>query len=366
MPNFVREPKPSKAMTAAYQKVHPLFKLNGFHLDRDDLCRVAYSFIKEGDPYEQAIGSFILDWFDAKPYLEVSTSGTTGAPKLIQVQKSAMVQSALATGAYFDLSPGNKALHCLPTQYIAGKMMLVRSFILGLDLDLVAPNSTPLAKNTTTYHFVAMVPLQVQNSIDSLGKVKKLIVGGAKMNQELESLVAKLPTQIFETYGMTETVSHIAAKRVGTTPFSILPNVTISQDQRGCLVINAPLVSSEVLITNDLVEIINEKEFILLGRADNIINSGGIKLIPEQIETKLASKIKERFFVAGISDATLGEKLVLVIEGEAREISLNVFETLSTYEKPKDYFFVPQFLETESGKIKRKEIITQILHNTTA
>lgn len=353
-------------MTAAYQKVHPLFKLNGFHLDRDDLCRVAYSFIKEGDPYEQAIGSFILDWFDTKPYLEVSTSGTTGTPKLIQVQKSAMVQSALATGAYFDLSPGNKALHCLPTQYIAGKMMLVRSFILGLDLDLVAPNSTPLAKNTTTYHFAAMVPLQVQNSIDGLAKVKKLIVGGAKMNQELESLVAKLPTQVFETYGMTETVSHIAAKRVGATSFSVLPNVAISQDQRGCLVIDAPLVSSEILITNDLVEIINEKEFILLGRADNIINSGGIKLIPEQIEAKLSSKIKERFFAAGIPDATLGEKLILVIEGETREIPLDVFETLSGYEKPKDYFFVPQFLETESGKIRRKEIIAQIPHNTTA
>lgn len=353
-------------MNATYQKVHPLFKLNGFHLDRDDLCRVAYSFIKEGDPYEQAIGSFVLDWFDAKPYLEVSTSGTTGTPKLIQVQKSAMVQSALATGAYFDLSPGNKALHCLPTQYIAGKMMLVRSFILGLDLDLVAPNSIPLAKNTTTYHFVAMVPLQVQNSIDSLGKVKKLIVGGTKMNHELESLVAKLPTQVFETYGMTETVSHIAAKRVGDTSFSVLPNVTISQDHRGCLVIDAPLVSSEVLITNDLVEIINEKEFILLGRADNIINSGGIKLIPEQIEATLSSKIKERFFVAGIPDATLGEKLILVIEGEAREIPIDVFETLSTYEKPKDFLFVPQFLETESGKIKRKEIIAQIPHNITA
>lgn len=353
-------------MNATYQKVHPLFKLNGFHLDRDDLCRVAYSFIKEGAPYEQAIGSFILDWFDTKPYLEVSTSGTTGTPKLIQVQKSAMVQSALATGAYFDLSPGNKALNCLPTQYIAGKMMLVRSFILGLDLDLVAPSSNPLAKNATTYHFVAMVPLQVQNSIDSLGKVKKLIVGGTKMNHELESLVTKLPTQVFETYGMTETVSHIAAKRVGDTSFSVLSNVTISQDQRGCLVIDAPLVSSEVLITNDLVEIINEKEFILLGRADNIINSGGIKLIPEQIEAKLSSKIKERFFVAGIPDAILGEKLILVIEGEAREIPIDVFETLSAYEKPKDCFFVSQFLETESGKIKRKEIIAQIPHNITA
>ena len=186
------------------------------------------------------------------------------------------------------------------------------------------------------------------------------------MNHQLESLVTKLPTQVFETYGMTETVSHIAAKRVGDTSFSVLPNVTISQDQRDCLVIDAPLVSSEVLTTNDLVEIINEKEFILLGRADNIINSGGIKLIPEQIEAKLSSKIKERFFVAGIPDGTLGEKLILVIEGEAREISLDVFETLSAYEKPKEYLFVSQFLETESGKVKRKEITTQILHNTTA
>ncbi|WP_367770839.1 AMP-binding protein [Flavobacterium sp. WC2421] len=343
-----------------YKNVHNQFKLNGYHLNKEDLCRVSYCLIKEGDEFEKSIGDFLLDWFDEKSYIDLQTSGTTGAPKIIRTNKQTMVNSALATGDFFELSPGDKALYCLPTKYIAGKMMLVRSFILGLDIDFVEPNSHPLTKNETKYDFVAMVPLQAQNSLAGLKNVKKMIVGGAKMSKSLEKSLLKGKTQVYETYGMTETITHIAAKKVGENAFSILPNISISQNEKNCLVIDAPKISEELIVTNDLVEILNEKQFVFLGRIDNVVNSGGIKLIPEQIEEKLANEIHSRFFLGGIPDTILGEKLVLVIEGEkdgAVELS---FDGLDKYEKPKNVFYVSKFMETENGKIKRKEMLESI------
>jgi len=339
--------------------VHNYFKLNGYHLNAKDLCRVAYSYIKEGDAYEQSIGEFFLDWFDKKDYIEMTTSGTTGLPKLVRLKKQAMIQSALATGDFFGLEPGDKALLCLPTQFIAGKMMLVRSLILGLELDVVSPSLHPLQFNTTTYDFVAMVPLQVQNSIDGLSKVRKLIIGGAKLDSALEEKLLPLKTEIYETYGMTETITHIAAKRLGDSVFSILPNVKISQDDRQCLVIHVATISDEPIVTNDLVELVNEQQFKFLGRIDNVINSGGVKLIPEQIEAKLTGKIANRFFVTGLPDTTLGEKLVLVIEGEKQEFEPDFFDVLGKYEKPKEIVFVSKFKENENGKLLRKPTLQE-------
>jgi len=338
-----------------YSDVHNKFKLNGFHLDREDLCRVAYSFIKEGDDFEKPVGSFLLDWFDGKDYIEMNTSGSTGIPKVIRVEKQAMVNSALATGDFFELSPGAKVLNCLPVKYVAGKMMFVRGFILGLDMEFVAPTSRPLKNNETIYDFSAMVPLQAQHSIKELHAIKKLIVGGAKINSALEKQLLKLPTKCFETYGMTETVSHIAAKKVGDKVFTVLPNVTINVDERNCLVIDAPNISAEQIVTNDLVDLVSDTEFKWKGRIDNIINSGGIKLIPEQIEEKLSKRIDNRFFVASQVDAKLGEKLILVIEGEKYDLAENIFDGLDKYEKPKEVVFVNHFKETGNGKIIRKD-----------
>ncbi|RZK10904.1 MAG: long-chain fatty acid--CoA ligase [Flavobacterium sp.] len=339
-----------------YRDVHNKFKLNGFHLDRDDLCRVAYSFIKEGEPFEKPVGDFLLDWFDDKDYIEMQTSGSTGVPKLIRVKKQAMVNSSLATGDFFDINPGDKVLNCLPVKYVAGKLMFVRSFILGLDMEFVAPSSKPLKNNDVVYDFSAMVPLQAQNSLNELHMIKKLIVGGAKINTSLEQQLLKLPTKSFETYGMTETVSHIAAKNVGEKSFTVLPNVTVDKDERGCLVIHAPNISESPIVTNDLVDLISDTEFIFLGRLDNVINSGGIKFSPEMIEEKLTKKISDRrFFIAGVPDADLGEKLILVIEGEQYDLPEKLFDKLDKYEKPKEVVFIPQFKETGNGKIIRKD-----------
>ncbi len=338
-----------------YENVHNQFKLNGFHLNREDLCRVAYSFIKEGEDFEKPVGDFLLDWFDGKPFIEMQTSGTTGTPKLISISKQAMVESALATGDFFGLRPGDKALHCLPVKYVAGKMMLVRAMILGLDLEFVAPSSHPLDHVDMDFDFVAMVPLQAQNSLSELKRVKKMIVGGAAINKNLEKELLKLPTQVYETYGMTETITHIAARKLGEKAFTVLPGVTISYDDRNCLVIHAPRISDDVIVTNDLVELLDENQFIFMGRVDNVINSGGIKLIPEQIEEKLAQQLTQRFFIASKPDAELGEKVILVIEGEAFDLADDVYKALDKYEKPKEVLFVPKFKETPTGKIMRKE-----------
>jgi len=340
-----------------YKNVHNHFKLDGIHLNREDLCTVAYTFIKEGEEFEKSVGDFILDWFDDKSYIDMNTSGSTGAPKMIRVEKEPMLNSALATGDYFDLKPGNTVLHCLPTNYVAGKMMFVRAFILGLDMKFVAPSSHPLENIDESFDFCAMVPLQAKNSIKELQlrKVKKIIIGGGKVQKALEQELLKLPIEIYETYGMTETITHIAAKKIGEEAFTVLPNVKVYLDDRQCLVIDAKNISDEIIVTNDIVNLISDTQFVWIGRFDNIINSGGIKLMPEQIEGKLSTLIPRRYFVYGEPDAALGEKLVLYVEGEPMTIEESVFNVLDKFEKPKEIVFIPKFKQTATGKILRKE-----------
>lgn len=343
-----------------YKKVHPNFKWNGVALNHNNFLIAAYDLIKEGQEFERNAGEFILEWFNSQTYITVSTSGTTGIPKKIKIDKQAMVLSALATADFFDLKAGNRVLNCLSTNYIAGKMMLIRSIIFGFEMDFVVPTSHPLRGKTVVYDFVAMVPLQVENSLNELINVKKLIIGGAKINVNLRNQLLSLPTLVYETYGMTETITHVAAKRISDNYFSVLPNVTISTDNRNCLVIDVPRISNSIIITNDVVNIISNSEFELLGRIDNVINSAGVKLFPEQIEMKLANKIQTRFFVIGIPDDQYGEQLALIIEGIPVVFDPDFFNDLSSYEKPKNIYFVSNFVETESGKINRNETLNLI------
>ena len=328
--------------------------------------QVADGLKKKGKPFEKAIGSFLSDWVSDAATLAVQTSGSTGEPKTIVLKKEQMINSAKATGEYFDLKPKQKALLCLPSTGIAGKMMLVRAMVLGLHLDYVEPSSNPIPNNKS-YDFVAMVPLQVENSLNQLDRVKKLIIGGAPVASNLRAKLKKRSVEAYETYGMTETITHIAVKKIteGSNYFETLPNVSIKQDERGCLVIDAPKISDERIITNDLVELISENQFTWLGRYDSIINSGGIKLVPETIEEKLSSIIKSRFFVAGIPDETFGQKLVLVVEGdpdEAQELrrSIKNIKTLSKYEVPKEVYFVKAFKQTLTQKVDRKKTLEEV------
>ena len=345
-----------------YKNIHNRFKLNGYHINLEEMFYVAYCFIKEGEPFEKHIGNFLLDWFDEKSYIELTTSGSTGTPKIIKIEKQAMLDSALATGDFFGLQPGNTMLHCLPTNYVAGKMMFVRSFILGLDMKFVEPNSNPLKNIDENFDFCAMIPLQAKNSLKKLRekKIKKLIIGGVKVHKALEQELVKIPIEIYETYGMTETITHIAAKRIGEEVFTVLHNVKVSVDERECLIIKAKRISSKEIVTNDIVELISDTQFKWEGRYDNVINSGGIKLMPEQIEEKLSTLIPRRYFVSGLADDNLGEKVVLYVEGEHVEIDETVFSVLKKHEKPKEIVFIPNFKQTATGKIMRKESLRGI------
>ncbi|MCK5440658.1 MAG: AMP-binding protein [Maribacter sp.] len=356
-------------MRHPYLKVHPRFKLNGFSVSFKELNEVGYNLIKEGEPHEQIVGHFLLDWIDYSPILRIRTSGSTGRPKLISLEKQLMINSALATGAFFDLKPGDSALLCLSAAYIAGKMMLVRAMVLGLELDLVQPASNPLLGSNTTYDFCAMVPLQLEAALKQINQIKKLIVGGAPISKKLREKVQQTRAQVFETYGMTETITHIAVRKLEQTvcsssvenSFTLLPGITIEKDERDCLIINAPDVNPETIVTNDIVRIISDTQFEWLGRYDNIINSGGVKIIPERIEGKLESVIDNRFFIAGMPDEKLGQKIVLILEGEVDKVAflkkLKSMKEFEKYEVPKEIVCVTDFIETENGKINRIKTI---------
>jgi O-succinylbenzoic acid--CoA ligase len=348
-------------MLPTFHNFHNSFKINGAHFDQESLFDLAYSYAKEGSDYEKEIGTFILDWLDASETIQLSTSGTTGHPKTIILSKQAMVYSAIATADYFKLQPGNSALLCLPARYIAGKMMLVRTFIIGLELDILPSRSNLEALSSEKiYDFVALVPLQAQNSLDKLSQFKKIIIGGASVSSELSLKLQYLNNEIYETYGMTETISHIAAKRIGSEIFSVLPNVTIASDDRDCLVVNIPFISVNTIITNDIVEIISPTTFKWKGRYDHVINSGGIKLFPEQIEAKIATHLTVPFLITGIPDALLGQKVILVLEGSEFKLPKSLFEKLDKYEIPKDIFFVTQFERTATSKINIKKTLLSI------
>lgn len=351
-----------------WHNIHTDFRLNGSPYNAESLKEMGSTLAQEGKPFEKPIGNFLLQWTSEKSTLEVQTSGSTGKPKTIVLKKEHMRNSALATGQYFDLQPKQKTLLCLPCTGIAGKMMLVRAMVLGLHLDYVDPSLAPLSNNIKVYDFVAMVPLQVQNSMEDLVRVKKLIIGGATVNSNLRNKLKKLSIEAYETYGMTETVTHIAVKTINielSYSFETLPYVSLAQDDRGCLVIDAPKISDDKIITNDLVELINENQFKWLGRYDSIINSGGVKMVPEKIEEKLSSLITARFFVAGLSDAALGQKLVLIVEGDATDEqqllqTIKESKTLSKYEVPKEVYFVKTFSETSTKKVNRKKTLAKI------
>lgn len=347
--------------------LHPNFKLNQESMNLQGILALAKYYIEVGEPYEEEIGNFLNEFLNDQPTVEVRTSGSTGTPKKIEIKKEYMVNSALATGKFFELPEKTTALLCLPATYIAGKLMLVRAMVLGWHLDSIQPKSNPLDQVFKRYDFSAMTPFQLDNSLARLHIIQKLIVGGGAVSAHLQNLVSDVDTKIYETYGMTETVTHIAAKLINSKktkntvkPFKALPNVTIAQDKRNCLIINAPLVSEETIITNDVVELVTYKKFIWKGRIDHVINSGGIKIHPEEVERILQPLILQRFFITSLPDDALGEKLVLFIEAEFSEemlaqLKINIANNhaLGKYEKPKKIYFVEKFEETHTGKIHR-------------
>ncbi|MCP4884886.1 MAG: AMP-binding protein [Flavobacteriales bacterium] len=314
---------------------------------------------------------FFKEWLSDSGKILIKTSGSTGVPKKIALSREHMINSARATAKFFNLEAGSKVLLCLPLGFIAGRMMLVRSMVMGWQLDVIESSSKLMIPKNITYDFSAMVPLQLYNSLDELKKIKTLIVGGGEVSEAIVNQIDSLKTKIYATYGMTETITHIAlsplnkaAGRKGSeTVFEALPGISLSADNRQCLVIDAPHISSDIVVTNDIVALEPEDSFKWLGRNDNVINSGGIKLIPELIESRYKKLIEHDYFVVGIPDHRLGEKLVLLIEGKETALMLgkidefhkNLNDAIPKYEIPKEIFFINTFIRTQTGKINRSQ-----------
>ena len=338
--------------------------LNGTFLQGSEI----ENFCKEqnSDLFLQ-MASFINEWLSPDPYIKLQTSGSTGKPKSILIEKNKMLYSAARTAEYFDFKEGEKAMLCLPINYIAGKMMVVRALLSGLNLICINPSQNPVAslQSGNEIDFAAMIPLQLQQSINmpSVSQIKRILLGGGPVSSELEKEVQQISTQIFHGYGMTETLSHIALRRVNgedaSQSYKALNGITLGLDSRNCLTITAPDLSDETLITNDVVSLTGVKEFIWKGRYDNVIISGGIKLFPEEIENKLQTLITNRFYIAGIKDIQWGQKLVLIIEGEpfndnkVSSLNRSMEELLAKYEVPKEIYFIDHFIEAGNGKMDR-------------
>lgn len=314
---------------------------------------------------KEEIESFLTEWYAPSPNVTVKTSGSTGQAKNISLQKKHMIKSAQKTIDFLQLEKGSICYLCLSCSTIAGKMMIVRALINEMKI-LVGPvSSGTLEMLDRRIEFAAIVPLQLQHILfhlpEKLRLINKVIVGGAPVNETIEQELKRENLTIFQTFGMTETISHVALRKIGAQPEDVyhsLQGVTFSTDDQQRLIIHYPEIEIHELATNDLVEINTERSFKWLGRADFAINSGGIKIIPEVLEAKLSTFISEPFFIFSLPDEKLGEQVALLIEGETIDpTTYNFDHLLDKYEKPRSFFFLPKFIRTESGKINRPETI---------
>lgn len=310
------------------------------------------------------LNDFLDEWNNPKNTVEVQTSGSTGVPKCIRVEKQRMLNSARITCDFLGLKTGDTALLCMPLDYIAGKMVVVRSIERQLRLTTVEASGHPLKNITNSFDFAAMVPMQVYNSLqvpeerEKLRTIKHLIIGGGPIDNDLQQQLSSFPNNVWSTYGMTETLSHIALRRLNGenaslwyTPFN---TVSISLNANGCLVIEAPLVHEGRLETHDRAEI-RDGKFRILGRLDNVINSGGIKIQAEEVEEMLRPHIKMPYLISKCSDEKFGEIVVLLTEcpdlSLVKEICCNV---LPKFWQPKHYLYTSHIPLTGTGKPARK------------
>lgn len=340
--------------------------------------------------YEEQIVAFGRAWQSGQQTFVLHTSGSTGTPKPITLSRSQMLASAALTEQTFGLQAGDTALCCLNTAYVAGTMMLVRGMALGLTLTVVEPSGNPLADfdtDHTRFDFMAFVPLQLQTILEQspekvaiLDRAKAILLGGAATSSAQEAQLQTITAPVYATYGMTETVSHIAIRRLNgpnaTDFFTALSGVKLGVDDRDCLNIRAAASDYQLIQTNDVIEWVDSdgphQQFRILGRADTIINTGGVKVQPERVERIIQSVlgsagIAPRLFVAGVPDSRLGQRMVLVIEGDAnlqqavgtqREKWDNVIRReIGPYAVPKELIFTLTFRETPTGKIDRNRTL---------
>lgn len=339
---------------------------------------------------------FLSEWQNDSPFLEVKTSGSTGKPKLLMVEKCRMRASAKNTCSFLGLTSKDIALLCMPLDYIAGKMMVVRSLETKMKLINVKPSSHPLASfvgKSVLPTFAAMVPSQVYNSLkvpaekEILKKISHIIIGGGAIDENLEDELKDFPNSIWSSYGMTETLSHIALRSISGPNSSLwyrpFEGVSLRQTEDGCLIIDAPKIATETLVTNDIVEFNEDgSRFKIIGRKDNVIISGGIKFHIEEIEKKIDLYLKQNlgveeqfsFMITSRKNPEFGEVIVMLYERKLQfynnsaeetvdeksqdeqlksEIEESIKKALTKYERPKLYIAVDKLPKTETGKPDR-------------
>ena len=328
--------------------------------------------------FEKALAVFLEEWRNGNPTLKVKTSGSTGTPKILEVNKENMKASARMTCSFLGLHAGDSALLCMPLEYIAGKMVVVRAEECGLEIRPVAPCGHPFAFLEEAPAFAALVPMQVYNTLQIpreralLEQVRQLIIGGGAVDDEMERILKNFPHAVWSTYGMTETLSHIALRRLNGPEasdwYTPLPGIQVSRSVGGTLVIHAPAICKNILETNDVVELLPDNRFRIKGRRDNIINSGGIKIQIEEVENTLKKHLPFKFQITAAPDARFGEILVMLYENgrsdkdnrhpDGFQEGNNALEEicrrfLPPYHIPKKYIRVNALPLTETGKPDR-------------
>lgn len=339
--------------------------LQGKEYTAGDISRLVAEGAENCPPALWDLYLFLEKWFDASPVITVHTSGSTGTPKGLVVRKDRMMQSARLTCEFLNLQAGDTALLCMNLRYIGAMMVVVRSLVAGLNLIVRPASGHPLSDIEEPLRFAAMVPLQVYNTLRvpeekaRLEQTDILIIGGGAVDDSLEAKMSALPTAVYSTYGMTETLSHIALRCLnGDTAskhYYPFPSVELSLSAESTLVIKAPLICGEVLQTNDIACLYPDGSFTIAGRKDNVINSGGIKIQAEEMEKRLRPFIPVPFVVTSVPDPRLGQALTLLIAGQVdvRELESKLQTVLDAYHRPRHIFMTESIPQTENGKTDR-------------
>lgn len=329
--------------------------------------------------WEKSWLDFLVEWYNDRDFIEVQTSGSTGTPKTIRMNKDFVAASARRTIQFFALKENDRVLHCLPSKYIAGKLMIVRALIGKLDLHVVDPATNFSFPTQEPFKFAAMVPNQVAKLLEFVpppadwnpdctrtpfGRLEFLLIGGSAIPALLEEKLQGCQTACYSSYAMTETATHIALRKLNGTDASdfyhCLDDIEVELSKAGCLQIKMPGLEKP-LQTNDLAELRDHKTFQILGRADNVVISGGIKFSPEQLEKKLELHIKQPFMISWLPHETLGQQLILIVEGsqtpeKTKQMEAVVQNHLDKFERPREIRFVKQIPRTPNGKIDRRSI----------
>lgn len=364
-----------------FDKTLKSFLLNGALVHFQDVLKGRIDLSGKSE-FETETLSFIKKWLVGQEIFLMKTSGSTGKPKNLVFRREALQKSALRTIETFKLSPGQTLLASLNPNFVAGMMMLVRAIEGNLNLIAEPPDANPLAKIEDDQYidFCALTPNQVETALNKSPSkfeyLNTLLIGGAAINPDLEGALQNVQTKIYHSYSMTETLTHVALRKVNgalkSDIYHAIPGITFSQDLRGCLIVHDTILDIDALITNDIVDLVDKSSFRWIGRIDNVVNTGGIKIHIEEVEKEIHRILGDldincSFCLLSTPDRKLTNKLVLLIEEmdekiDSKYLLAELKRKLPKYHEPKALIQIPELILTKSGKIDRKSNATQYLN----